>query len=549
MSTFWDTSPLTVEGVAITNPRAGGGSEGMISARAALGGSQNVAAFRAAEEAGVDNVIAMAKAVGITTLDQHFDPTFLNHEGTTYGASIATGGANIRAIDMAYAFSVFANMGTMVGVPTYAQTIEMDELKDVTNFSGLDLDRAREQKLAFSRGHLRLPGSRALDPVTVLKVEDRDGNVLYDHLAAGDLQRVEVVNPGSAWLVHSIISDCNSRFIIWGCGESNDDLRLDFILDGQRAPSGAKTGTQQGPLSAVDTLETWMNGYSRHAATALWVGNANNELVNDGPAANYAAANTTVRLYKNWMAAYHVYLQGLGQISAPLGFDELQPDNVAEVGFPTVATDRGLGGGCDQRVTGWIRTDVTYEDECHEVEIDTRNGLLAGPDTPAQFRKMEKFVKPPPYHPENIREHARRFKIPLAPVDVSQGQVPVSIISPKNGDLVRGRRPVVVTIDVPGLESWTLEIGQGSNPAEWSSFGSGTSNVVDYIAGWIEAETIPPGVWTVRITAESDATSTALEARITINTQQGSGSPFDTPTTQPLPGGQLPGRTPTPSGR
>ena len=65
---------------------------------------------------------------------------------------------------------------------------------------------------------------------------------------------------------------------------------------------GIKTGTQQGPLDAADTLETWMNGYSRHAATAVWVGNATNELVIDGLlTGEYAAARTTLWLFKNWM--------------------------------------------------------------------------------------------------------------------------------------------------------------------------------------------------------------------------------------------------------
>ena len=43
------------------------------------------------------------------------------------------------------------------------------------------------------------------------------------------LVRQEVVNPGSVWLLHSVMSDCTARFIIWGCGSSNSDLRLDFF--------------------------------------------------------------------------------------------------------------------------------------------------------------------------------------------------------------------------------------------------------------------------------------------------------------------------------
>ena len=54
-----------------------------------------------------------------------------------------------------------------------------------------------------------------------------------------------------------------------------------------------------------------MNGYSRYAATALWVGNADNSLVHDGPAYGYASANTTIGLFKSWMARYQKSQQTL----------------------------------------------------------------------------------------------------------------------------------------------------------------------------------------------------------------------------------------------
>ncbi|MEX1104018.1 MAG: transglycosylase domain-containing protein, partial [Dehalococcoidia bacterium] len=377
-STFWDTSPLTIEGTAITNPRTGGSTEGMISARAGLGGSQNVPAFRAAAESGADNVIEMAKKLGITTLEQHFDPTFVEHAAVTYGASIATGGANIRAIDMAYMDTVFANMGVMVGLPHHAEFVELGDLKGTFTHEGSDWDLANEQKLAFERGHIRLQGTRTLDPVVILEVADKDGNVIWE-MTEDKLVREQVVDPGSAWLLASIMTDCTARFIIWGCGGSNDDLRLDsFDLDGNLIPTGIKTGTQQGPLSARDTLETWMTGYSRYAGTAVWIGNATNELVNDSA---FAAANATSKLFKTWMGTYHSLMKGKGLIPAEYeGFAALQPSNVARKEVESVATDRlpaGLTGGCDQKVTGWVRTDVKYESECEEKEIDTRNGLLA----------------------------------------------------------------------------------------------------------------------------------------------------------------------------
>jgi membrane peptidoglycan carboxypeptidase len=262
MSSIFDTSPIVLgypyvargsEPVRIVNPRPGGGGEGLITARAGLGGSQNVPAFRAASEAGIENVIAYAKRMGITTLDQHFDPTFFDHEAVSYGPAIATGGANIRVIDMAYMNATIANMGGMVGVPTLAKTIEMSELRSLSGAEGEANDMALRQKLDFSRGNIRLPGSRELDPVTVLEVRGINGEVLYTH--GDDLQRKQVVDAGSVWMLHSIMSDCTARFIIWGCGSSNNDLSLDVFMDGVKSPLGSRPA-QQGFLNSNDTLET-----------------------------------------------------------------------------------------------------------------------------------------------------------------------------------------------------------------------------------------------------------------------------------------------------
>lgn len=364
MSSIWDTNPINLidkpktpeEQVTIQNPGKGG-SQGLITARAGLGGSQNVPAFRAATETGVDNIISMAKALGITTLEQGFDPTFRYHPGVIYGPAIATGGANVRVVDMAYMDATIANMGVMVGVPTLARTFDPKDAISVSTAEGETLDKALAQRDAFSHGHIRLPGTRALDPVVVLKVDAPDGTVLYEHGA--DLQKKAVVNAGSVWMIHSIMSDCTARFLIWTCGSSNNDLSLDFFMDGTKIPGGVKTGTQQG-VTAKDTLETWMTGYSRYGATAVWVGNANKQPVKDGPEANYASANATVRLFKNWMGNYHSYLRDTGVFVTPAGFDDLQPSNVKFGPFQSATTERGQGGGCYTKVQGWYRTDIDY---------------------------------------------------------------------------------------------------------------------------------------------------------------------------------------------
>jgi len=538
-STFWDTSPLTIEGTAITDPRSDNGNEGLITMRAALGGSQNVPAFRAAQEGGVDNVIAMAKKLGITTLDQYFDPTFRSHPDVTYGASIATGGANIRAIDMAYMNATIANMGTMIGVPTYAKTVQLKDLKSLALDKGADYDLAQKQKLDFQLGNIRIPGTRELDPVVVLKVQDRDGNVLFTQ---PDPEKRQVVNAGSVWLLQSVMTDCTARFIIWGCGGSNNDLGLDaFMKDGTRIPEGVKTGTQQGPASAVDTLATWMTGYSRYAATAVWVGNATKELVHDGPRWNYAAANTTVRLFKNWMGTYHDYLQSKGVFKAPSDFSALRPPNVAQREFQTPSTDRIFkenGGSCDQTVSSWVRTDVKYDSECEEKEVDSRNGLLASDQTPAQFRVMKKFVKLPSFKADLAQDLAKEKHIPIAPTDKSTGAVAVGITNLTNGKTLTSTTDVVGSVTLASMKNWKLEIGTGSAPTDWKTIGSGTTRMDNAVLGRIDVATLQDGIYTVRLTTDDGK---GLSTSVQVNVRKSGSSPFF-----PGPGG-VPQPSPSPA--
>ena len=88
------------------------------------------------DQVGVANVIKTARRVGVSSL---------NRELNTYGLSLTLGGGQVSLLDHTYAFSVFANGGVMAGKPVPE-----------------DLQR---------------PGYRKLDPVTILKVEDKDGKV------------------------------------------------------------------------------------------------------------------------------------------------------------------------------------------------------------------------------------------------------------------------------------------------------------------------------------------------------------------------------------
>ncbi len=521
MSTLWDTNNLPVDGAVIRNPRMDVGTEGLITAAQGLGGSQNIPAFRAADEAGIHVVIEYAKRMGITTLEQNFDPTFREHSEVGYGPSIATGGANVTPVDLAYMNTVFANMGEMVGVPHLAEYKSKDEFKSVQSSTGAGWDEAWQQSVDFRRGNIRLEGTRELDPVVILEIRDSNGDVIFQQ---GEPHRVQVMDPGSVWLVHSILADCTTRLIIWSCGGSNDDTALDVFVDGTRLPAGVKTGTQQGFESADDTLSNWTVGYSRYAGTALWVGNANNELVRDGPRHGFASSHTTIRLYKHWMASYHDYLQTNGVVDGGfVGFDDLRPGNVALSAIQSAATDRGHNGGCDQMLTGWIRTDVGYEDECEEAEIDVRSGLLAGPNTPAQFRETRRFVKLPDRAADLARALARQInssggkRIPIMPTETSTGDPALAITSPTNGSTVDQDMEVVGSVNSAEVVEWTLSMGQGANPGSWVEIGSGSSAVSNAVLGAISLESLEAeGVYTLQLTAQ-DAIVGSLMTSVQVN--------------------------------
>jgi penicillin-binding protein 1C len=75
--------------------------QGPVSIRAALGQSINVVAVKALYIAGLNNVLALAKNMGIEGLD----------EPDRYGLTLVLGGGEVSLLDMAGAYGVFANDG------------------------------------------------------------------------------------------------------------------------------------------------------------------------------------------------------------------------------------------------------------------------------------------------------------------------------------------------------------------------------------------------------------------------------------------------------
>ncbi len=149
-------------------------THGPVTIRYALGNSLNIPAVKILYLAGLDNVLKTAHEMGITTLN---DPE-------RYGLSLVLGGGEVMPLDMATAFGVFADNGT---------------LAETTPF---------------------------------LKIEDNQGKVLEEYQDGKN--KKDVLDPQIAYEISSILSDDNARLSTFGPNST-----LSF---GNR-PVAAKTGT------------------------------------------------------------------------------------------------------------------------------------------------------------------------------------------------------------------------------------------------------------------------------------------------------------------
>ncbi len=150
-----------------------GSEHGPVSMRQALAGSLNIPAVKTLYLAGLDDVIDFAHQLGYSTLN----------DKDRYGLSLTLGGGEVKLLEHAGAFGVFANEG------------------------------------------VRMPS------VAILRVEDHAGKVLEEAKEEGGER---IIDENVARLVSSVLSDNNARAYIFG---QRNSLTL-----GSR-PVAAKTGT------------------------------------------------------------------------------------------------------------------------------------------------------------------------------------------------------------------------------------------------------------------------------------------------------------------
>jgi membrane peptidoglycan carboxypeptidase len=383
--------------------------------RLALARSYNIPAVDALALAGVDNVIRTAHRMGINTLDRGLD---------YYGLSLTLGGGEVHLLDMVYAFSVFANEGRMLGAPVPESQMRA--------------------------------GYRELDPVAILRVEDRAGNVLYEYTQP---ESRDILSPQLAYLMNSILSDRVAR---WGAFSRPNPLELS-----DDRPAAAKTGTTN------DYKDAWTIGYTPQLAAGVWVGNSDNADM------KYVAGVTGAAPI--WQAVMEYALQG--EQSVPF----LRPDGLVE---RTVCAVSGKlpTGHCPTANELFIPgTEPTEQCNIHQVfRVNRETGRLCTAHTPPELCEERVYEVYPPEAADWIAslEEDRRPPTPPTEYDTiygpSRSDAEVAIISPAPYSYIRSTVPITGNARGGDFNFYRVVFGEGLNPVEWVQIGSDHGNQVDH---------------------------------------------------------------------
>lgn len=317
--------------------------------RSALANSYNVPAVEVMSWVGVDRVLRTAHSMGITSLDQG---------SKSYGLSLTLGGGEVKLLDMAYAFSVMANGGVMIGRPVPEE----------------------QQRLGF----------RTLDPVAVIRVEDRDGRIIYEY---DQPQRREILTPQLAFLMNDMLSDRSARCAGFGCPNALE-------LPNNR-PAAVKTGTTN------DFRDGWTVGYTPQLVTGVWIGNTDNTPMENVPGSKGAAPI--------WNAFMSWALQDapIETWTRPSGLTQRAVCNLSGQ-LPTPHCPTVL----EYFIEGTEPT--VFDNMYQEFKINRENGRLATLDTPPELIESKVYI----IYPEKAADWVRENELEQPPTEYDTIQTP-----------------------------------------------------------------------------------------------------------------------------
>ncbi len=439
-------------------------SHGPQSVRFALANSYNIPAVKTLQYVGIERFKQMADRVGLTfplsTPDQA-------------GLASALGGVEVPMIDLVRAYTVLANNG---------QKIDFFAISKVTRKSG-----------------------------------DQD-QVIFE---AKDHPTQQVVEPGLAYLVTSILSDNQARLPAFGAG---NQLQL---RDGR--PAAVKTGTTN------DSKDNWTIGYTPQLVVGVWVGNSNNTAMQGTSGVTGAAPI--------WNAVMSGALAG-----QPI--QQFQPPSTDQQ--VNVCADFGTQDfpECQNHRTDWIfsANPVPAKDALFQTfNVDTFSGLKANENCP-DYQQVKTFlvVNDPtaiawlnndPKGQDWAKAHNMDLPVTPPPTQSCDANTPrpqLNVSSPQPNNEVRGLLEIRGSVFVPAFHHYQIEIGAGSNATQFNIVDGPTtaqpSDQNSFLGRW-DTTTVPNGLYTLRLSAFDNQNH---HAEVTIPLLVNNLAPTQIPTQAPV---------------
>ncbi len=467
-----------------------GAFHGPVRLRDALANSYNIPAVLLLQDVTVARLLEFGRALGISTW---------TGDSSQYGLSLTLGGGEVTPLELTSAYATFANGGNKVA------------------------------------------------PVSILKVERTDGEVLYEYTPPA---AERVLDERVAYLITDILDDDDARRPAMG---SPNPMEQGF-------PVAAKTGTTN------DFRDNWTVGYTPGLAVGVWTGNTDNSPMVDISGLTGAAplwGSFMEQVYSNAGLVARLAVNGAPpptEFVRPAGISErpLCAVSSATIGSVDCAPDGNelfLDSAlqptptpilpADTPVVTWEKLDPSVwritaiplpppdpatvglvtpepaEDQppaqlfCHFAEA-TAIDLLPPEAAPQVFLA-------PPRNVESLKaahEWAQGNNIAILPTSacteellalgVGEGQVAVwRITAPKDGDTISGNVPIVGTasFDPAVVEFYKIELGiPNGADVQWLTLGETHSTpVVNGTLEVLQAEGLPPGTYYLRLIVVQDS--------------------------------------------
>ena len=481
---------------------------GPLRLRPSLGNSYNIPAVKALEYVGVCNFVNNVQKLGLISLqDQGCAET---GQPRNYGLSLALGGGEISALEMAGAFGTLANQG------------------------------------------------RFMAPYAISQIENSQGEILFEHVAP-DPTVSQVVRPEHAFLMSDILSDNNARQSEFGPNSA-------LVVQGQNV--AAKTGTSG--ASRFDVRDAWTIGYSPEVVTAVWVGNTDNQPIGEGQSGTQVAAP----IWNAFMSQYLTGRQPLEFVRPPGIVEQTicadsgtaPGENCRSQITEKFAGDQlPLDNSYDfirrQAVDLW--TNLRANNFCSETIYDANFfTLLVSGNEDVQAREKQGargWIENTGAGQNWANQREISLPLQLPPEQQCDENTPrpeARITQPTNGDDITGSVPFLGIAKAPNFSGYQLEFGIGQDPQGWAIIEGRKGAPVDnggLLANWDTNLTNHSGLVTVRVivfgpdnpyTPESDPVT--REGRVFLNLLAPTPTPTPTATMTPTPT-QTPEPTSTPT--